>query len=278
MTAEAFRVGVHLPQYGRASGSDAIVRAARHAEDLGFSDVWVSDHTVHPAAQEYPSAHLYDPLLALAWAGAVTERVELGTSVLVVPTHEPVALANRLASLDNLSGGRLVVAAGVGWSEAEYRALGQDFSTRGRRLDEAIELFRAAWTDDPVDFSGEFSHLDQIRVLPKPTRPIPIWIGGGSEPAYRRAVAAGDGFHMIGRTPDQAGDIVARLRADRPDPSFTMSLRTGWDPQGMEPALIAEERLAYEEAGIQHVVSAPWRSDIDAWLRSMDLLAELVLR
>ncbi|MDZ7676068.1 MAG: LLM class F420-dependent oxidoreductase [Acidimicrobiales bacterium] len=277
MALDSLRIGIHLPQYGRVAGPDAIVRAAQYAERLGFADVWVSDHTVRPAAQRYPSAHLYDPLVTLAWAGAVTERVGLGTSVLVVPSHEPVSLANRLASIDALSGGRLTIGVGVGWSEAEYRAVGQEFSNRGRRLDEAIDLFRAVWTDDPTDFDGEFSQLEDMRVLPKPAHRIPIWVGGGSEAAYRRGVTRGDGFQVIGVTPEEAAPVVARLREERPEPGFTMSLRTGWDPQGMDAGVIREERAAYAEAGIQHVVCAPWRSDLEDWLRSMDLLAEIVL-
>jgi probable F420-dependent oxidoreductase len=277
MPAAPLDVGVHLPQYGRVASADAVSRAARHAEELGFADVWVSDHTVHPAAQSYPSPYLYDPLVALTWAGAVTERLRLGTSVLVVPSHEPLGLANRLASLDNLSGGRLVVGVGVGWSEAEYAAVGQDFGTRGRRLDEALALFRAAWTDDPVTFHGEFTDITDIRVLPKPAGHIPIWIGGSSDAAYRRAARHGDGFQVIGVTPDEAAPVIARLREHRPEPEFTISLRTGWDPQGMDHGVIADEAVAYAEAGIQHVVAAPWRNDLDDWLRSMDLLAGLVL-
>lgn len=271
-------IGVHLPQYGPASGADAIVRAARHAEELGFADVWVSDHTVRPASQPYPSAYLFEPLTTLAWAGAVTERIGLGTSVLVVPSHEPVGLANRLASLDALSGGRLIVGAGVGWSEPEYEAVGQDFTNRGRRFDEALDLFRAIWEDDPVDFDGEFTQLRDMKVLPKPARRIPIWIGGGSEVAYRRGVAKGDGFQVIGVTPEEAAPVVARLRQDRPEPEFVTSLRTGWDPLGMDPQQIADEKVAYAEAGITHVTCAPWRTTADDWLASMDALADLTLR
>src|SRR3954468_12533634 len=109
-------LGSHLPQYGRVSGADAITRAARHAEALGFADVWVSDHVVHPAAQSYPSSHLYDPFMTLAWGAAAAPSVGLGRSVLVLPQHNPLWLVNALASLDALSGGRLTIAAGVGWS------------------------------------------------------------------------------------------------------------------------------------------------------------------
>ena len=173
-TVVRVKIGIHLPQYGRVSGPDAITTAARDAEELGFSDVWVSDHIVHPAAQNYPSPHLYDPLLTLAWAAAATERVGLGTSVLVVPMHEPVALANQLASLDALSKGRLTLAVGVGWSAAEYEAVGADFGTRGRRLDEALELFRVLWRDDPASFEGTFRSVTDIRLLPKPVGRYPL--------------------------------------------------------------------------------------------------------
>src|SRR5438105_870042 len=109
------RVGIHLPQFGRASGPEAIKRAARLAEDLGFEDVWVSDHVIQPASQGYPSPHLFEPLLTLAWAAAATEHIALGTSVLVAAQYQPVWLANATASLDALSAGRLKLAVGVGW-------------------------------------------------------------------------------------------------------------------------------------------------------------------
>jgi len=271
------RVGIHLPQFGRASSPAAITEAARSAEALGFADVWVSDHVAIPAAQDYPSPYLFDPLLTLAWAGAATERIGLGTSVLVVPQHPALALANSLASLDALAGGRLTVGAGVGWSEAEFAALGQSFADRGRRMDEMLDALRACWGSDPVDFDGEFVHLDAMKVQPKPAHRIPIWVGGRSEPAYRRAVERGDGFHAIGLDPEGATRVVERIRRDRPEDSFTISLRTGWDPQGMDPDVIRRERDEFEAAGIQHVVSAPWRNDAESWMRSMELLAGLVL-
>jgi probable F420-dependent oxidoreductase len=272
----AMTYGIHLPQYGRVASGEAITRAARHAEELGFADVWVSDHIVHPAEQTYPSPFLLDPFATLSWAAAVTERVRLGTSVLVVPQHNPVWLANHLATVDQMSGGRVVVGAGIGWSEREYEALGQGFHDRGRRMDEILDLLRSAWRDDPVTFDGEHYQLRDIRFLPKPAHEIPIWVGGGVEAAFRRGVEKGDGFHVVGLKPADLVPIVERLRRDRPEPDFTISARTGWDPQGMDPALIRDERDAFEAAGVQHMVAAPWQKDLDAWLRSMDLLADLV--
>ncbi|HEV8298535.1 MAG TPA: LLM class flavin-dependent oxidoreductase, partial [Acidimicrobiales bacterium] len=134
------RVGIHLPQYGRAASPEAIQRAACLAEELGYADVWVSDHVVQPADQGYPSPYLFDPLLTLGWAAAATSHIGLGTSVLVAAQYHPLWLANATASLDALSRGRLTLAIGVGWSEAEFRALGQNFHDRGRRTDEILDI------------------------------------------------------------------------------------------------------------------------------------------
>src|SRR3954454_16146781 len=267
------KFGIHLPQYGRAASASAIRDAAVAAEELGFSDVWVSDHVVRPAIQDYPSAYLFDPLLTLTWAAAVTTTVRLGTSVLVVPQYHPLWLANATSSLDALSGGRLTLGVGVGWSEAEFTALGQDFRHRGRRTDEMLEILQACWTSDPTSFSGEFYEFTDIRVQPKPARPIDVWVGGAGDAARRRAARFGAGYQLIGLDEQTVVEPVQRLRDEHPDPErFTISLRTGWDPQGMDVDRIRRERDAFEAAGVQHVVSAPWRSDADEWLRSMELL------
>jgi probable F420-dependent oxidoreductase len=269
------RVGSHLPQFGRVASARAISRAARHAEELGFSDLWVSDHVVHPASQSYPSPYLFDPLTTLTWAAAVTTHIGLGTSVLVASQHNPLELANTLASLDALSDGRLTLVVGVGWSEAEFHALGYSFRDRGRRTDEILRLWRTCWTADPTSFHGDFYTFDDIRVLPKPAHDIAIWVGGGSDRAYRRGIELGDGFQLIGVTPADAKAPVERLRAARPDESFTISLRTGWDPLGMDPDRIRREVDEFAATGIEHVVSAPWRTDLDDWLRSMEQLASI---
>jgi probable F420-dependent oxidoreductase len=271
------RFGIHLPQYGHASGGTAIRRAAALAEELGFDDLWVSDHIAQPADQSYPSPHLFDPFLTLTTAAAVTAKIGLGTSVLVASQYHPVWLANATASLDALSEGRLRLAVGVGWSEAEFVALGQSFHDRGRRTDEILEILRGCWTSDPTTYHGAHYDLVDLRVLPKPAHPIDIWIGGSSEAAYRRAARFGSGFQLIGLKPEAVGDPIARLRRDHPEPAaFTISLRTGWDPLGMDPAEIDTERHAFERAGIQHVVAAPWRKDLESWLDSTRELARIL--
>ncbi len=274
--AASMRLGIHLPQYGRAASPAAIHDVAVRAEQLGLADVWVSDHLVIPADQGYPSPYLYDPLLTLTWAAAATERIGLGTSVLVVPQYHPLHLANSLASLDRLSGGRVTVAGGVGWSAGEFAALGQDFATRGARMDEALDIMRLVWSTDPATFHGRHYSFDEIRVQPQPAHPIPIWIGGSSPAAHHRAATRGDGFQAISTSPEDLAPIVAALREQRPEDDFVISYRTGWDPQGMDPAQIRDERDAYAAVGVQHVLSAPWRKDTDSWIRSMEMLIEIV--
>jgi probable F420-dependent oxidoreductase len=203
--------------------------------------------------------------------------VGLGTSVLVAPQYEPLWLANATASLDSLSGGRLRLGVGVGWSEGEFAALGRSFGDRGRRTDEILEILQACWSTDPTSFSGEHYAFDDIRVLPKPAHPIEVWVGGASDAAYRRAVRYASGFHLLGLKPDTVVEPIARLRRDHPDPAtFTISLRTGWDPQGMDPGEIRDERAAFEAAGVQHVVAAPWRTTPEDWLESVRRLAALL--
>ena len=140
------QLGIHLPHIGRKAGPESIRRVAMQAEELGFADVWVSEHIIVPKDAPYPpSPNFWDPVLTLTWAAACTSRVKLGTSVLVLPMRHPLPLAKELATLQNLSQGRLILGAGVGWMEAEFNALGVPFHERGRRMDEGIALMRAVW-------------------------------------------------------------------------------------------------------------------------------------
>src|SRR5580692_7484124 len=223
--------GIHLPHIGRKAGPASIRRAAEQAEALGFADVWVSEHIIVPKDAAYPpSPSFYDPVLTLTWAAAYTQRVRLGTSVLVLPMRHPLPLAKELATLQNLSEGRLVLGAGVGWMEAEFAALGAPFKERGRRMDEGIALMRAVWSQDPVSFPARHipAVVEDMRMLPQPVAPIPIWIGGSSDAAIARALRL-DGWHGSHVAPEAAVPIIRRLRDERPKPDFTISLRYGWD-------------------------------------------------
>jgi probable F420-dependent oxidoreductase len=274
----AMDVAVTLPQLGHAANPGSITRAAVQAEALGFSHVWVNDHITFPLGQTHPSPYMYDPLLTLATAAAVTDRVGIGGQV-TAAYYAPLWLANALASLDALSGGRLTVAVGVGWSRAEFEALGSNFADRGSRTDEVVAILRAAWRDEPVRFAGRHYAFDPVRILPPPAHPIPIWIAGETEPAYRRAVAMGDGFHAGSWVlpPHAMAAAVARVRAERPEPEFVFSVYThDWDPAKVGVDAIRTEYDTYEAAGVQCVVAAPDQRDADAWLASVEDLAGVV--
>ncbi len=267
------RLGIHLPQIGRKAGPEGIKRAAIQAETLGFADVWTSEHIITPAGAMYPpSPNFYDPVLSLTWAAAYTTRVGLGTSVLVLPMRHPLPLAKELATLQNLSGGRFILGAGVGWMEAEFAALGVPFTERGRRMDEGIAMMRAAWSDDPVSFPSRWiaAEIDNMRMMPKPERPIPIWIGGTSEPALKRAARL-DGWHGSRATPEQAAPLVAKLRAARPEPEFAISLRAAWD--GKDEGALKERLEGFAAVGVGHVMVEPFDREIADWLRSVERIA-----
>lgn len=270
------RLGIHLPHIGRKAGPDAIRRSAEQAEALGFADVWVSEHIIVPQDADYPPSPIFwDPVLTLTWAAACTKRVRLGTSVLVLPMRHPLPLAKELATLQNLSRGRLILGAGVGWLESEFAALGVPFRERGRRMDEGIALMRAVWTDDPVSFPTRWipAEVQQMRMQPLPCAPIPIWIGGSSDAAVARALRL-DGWHGSRVAPEQAKAVVQRLRAMRPEPAFTISLRIGCNAENVGE--LRGKLAAYQEAGVQHVLVAPEDRDIDTYLATTEQVARAV--
>jgi len=269
------RFGVHLPQFGRIASPEAIQRAALRAEELGFDDIWASDHIAVPAEHSYVPSHFYEPVVTLTWAAAVTQRVGIGTTVLVLPYRHPLHLAKELASLDRLSGGRLTVGAAAGWLEAEFEALGVPFSERGSRTDEALEVLRACWGPDPVRFEGPRVRLHDLRVSPKPSRRIPIWIGGSSEAALRRAVQLGDGWHGTFMSPEETRPILMRLRSERPEEDFTLSLRVAWDGLSDKKDDLRRRLELFRRMGLQHLLVSPGQPVLDRWLASMETLAKL---
>lgn len=208
-----------------AAPADDLRTLATHVEGLGFDSLWLSDPNLgHPGSLE--------PLTALAYLAAVTERVRLGVSVLVVPPKVPVQLAQMLATVDQLSAGRLIAGLGIGRGDG-LEAYGVPRAGRAARFDEAVELIRAAWAPGPASFAGPTWQLDGVDVQPEPVqRPgVPLWFGGGSDPAIDRAVRYGDGWTNAGMsTFADAGPLAARVRAalDRHgrDPSdFTIGKR-----------------------------------------------------
>jgi probable F420-dependent oxidoreductase len=276
----AMEYAMALPQGGRGASPDAIRRVAVLAEQLGFSHLWANDHITSPEGQSsHISPYMFDPLMVVTTAAALTTDIGIGVQ-LTGPYYEPLWVANSLATLDALSGGRVLVSFGVGWSEAEFAALSSDFSTRGARLEEMVGIIRTAWTQDYVPIETAHYSLPPVKIAPKPVHPIPIWISGTSERAYRRAVEIGDGYHghaVEDILSENVADKVARIRRDRPEESFTFSVYTWeWDLTRRTEDEILAEKAAFEAAGVQHVVIALDTADLDTRLTNVRRLAEML--
>jgi probable F420-dependent oxidoreductase len=270
------KFGIHLPHAGEQATPALIRRYAMRAEALGFADVWVSEHIIVPRAAFPRSPLFYDPVLTLTWVAAVTQRVRLGTTVLVLPMRHPLPLAKELATLQNLSDGRLILGAGVGWLEPEFAALGVPFRERGRRMDEGIAMMRAVWTQDPVTFKAKHiaAEIEGLTMQPQPISPIPLWIGGSSEPALARTVRIADGWHGSGLTPEKAAPLIKRLRADRPGDDFAISIRWHWN--GRDAGVLRAHVDAFAAVGVQHLLVAPENRDVDDWDSVIEGVGRLV--
>jgi probable F420-dependent oxidoreductase len=262
--------GITLPGTGPLATPEALTAVAAAAEAAGFTSLWATDHVALPlrSASRYPYTQdggmpwnptipYLDAFTALTWAGAVTRRVRLGTSILVLPMRPPLLVAKTVATLDYLSGGRMILGVGVGWLAEEFTLLGQPFRDRGRRTVEAIRLMKACWSDDPVSFHGRFYDLPPFAMAPKPAQGarLPVLGGGESDAALRRVAEACDGWHPLGLTPDQVKDGLRRLagftaRAGRAMADLVLSARTG-------RTLVLTRDLAarYAEAGVRLIVA-----------------------
>jgi probable F420-dependent oxidoreductase len=197
------KLAVEFPSVSYREGPEAVLRFARAVEQIGYDHIDVFDHVVMGFPIEgrppgpYPATMpILEALMTLSYVAAVTSRVTLGTEVLVLPQRQPTLVAKQVSTLDTLSGGRVRLGIGVGWQESEYAALGEDFHTRGARMDDAIRLLRACWGDAQVDVADGHYRVVAMGMEPKPpqNRRLPIWIGGRSEPAYRRVGRLGDGW------------------------------------------------------------------------------------
>jgi len=261
------RLTVEFPSVVHRDGPAEIARLATAIEEIGYDEIDIFDHVVmghpHPDRESGPypaNMPILEALVTLGYIAAVTERVGLGTEVLVLPQRQPVLAAKQFSTLDTLSGGRVRVGVGVGWQASEYEALGMDFHTRGAAMDEAIALMQACWTESSIDFEGDYFVSKSMAMEPKPPQStpdggrIPLWIGGGSQAALRRAGRVGDGWMASGLLGDAAASAIGTVKE--------AAEQAGRDPESL---------------GFQCQLAPPPRagdpSTRDFWARSADVAA-----
>jgi probable F420-dependent oxidoreductase len=187
-------LGVILPNYGAGSNPAAIRRTAELAEELGYDSVWTTEHIIVGPEGVDPYGRVYDPLVTLGWIAGWTERIGLGTSIVLVPLHNPMHLAKQAATLAELRPGGVMLGVGMGWHTDEFEFMGVEFEGRGRRGDEALRVIRALWSGER-DFEGEHWSFHDATSEPLPSPPPEIWVGGSSAAAIRRARKLGDAWH-----------------------------------------------------------------------------------
>jgi probable F420-dependent oxidoreductase len=269
------QLGAIFPTTEIGSDPAAIRDWAQAAEELGYGHVIVYDHVLgaeHAGREPALTGpytekdHFHEPFVLLAYLAALTQRIELTTGVLILPQRQTALVAKQAVELDLLSHGRLRLGVGTGWNHVEYDSLGVPFGDRGARLDEQVALLRELWSKPVVDYRGKFHRIERAGLLPQPARRIPIWFGGFTPVALRRAARTGDGF-LFGTSPSRMLGLLARLREQ-----------------------LAAAGRADADFGIEAVVdfSAPrdsWAREIEQWraaggthvsLRAMDTGSEQV--
>lgn len=308
--------GFSLRGRGSLARPDVILKMAAKAEALRYSSLFVTDHVVLPASSarsvypysptgQFPGGAEQDylePLAVLGFLAHATRKIRLGTSVLVVPYRNPLLAAKMLATLDVLSGGRLILGVGVGWLAEEFEALqAPPFAERGRVTDEYLRLMRLAWTTDPLSFEGRYYRAKEIHALPKPRQRggIPIWVGGHTDAAVRRTGQLGDGFHPIGMRPpamllpeeyaEKAAAVAAHAREAGRDPrAIALTLRVPMQVRSPRARALAGERPLfqgtaaevradverYAALGVTHFVFDPIEPDLPGVLANMERFAD----
>ena len=302
--------GIILPNVGPMARMDILASLSQRAESLGYGGVFLSDHIAIPTELRSPYPYrsdgrfpltaddlILEPITALSYLAAVTQRVHLGFSVLVLPYRHPVLNAKMLATLDVISNGRLIVGAGVGWMAEEFAALDADFDARGGVTDEHIAILRAFWSQAAPTLSGPHYDVSGVSISPRPVQEPqpPIWTGGISAPALRRAATLGDGWHGVRQSPEDVARVAARIGELRANAGMLMdgyaiSLRAGLDvtdapftgdartPLRGAPDQIAADLDAYANGGLTYLVVEPRAENAEQFVAQMERFARVAKR
>jgi probable F420-dependent oxidoreductase len=294
------KIGISIPNNWGAQDAGKLVDLAVRAEARGFASVWTSEHLVNV---DYVRARIGDrpyfhPLAMLSAIASRTQRIALGTSVLVLPFHHPLDIAKYIATLDQLSGGRVILGVGIGNVREEFDVLGVPWEKRGALTDEALDVMRAVWTQEAAEHIGPQWRFSKVHTSPKPFagRRLPIWVGGMSEAALRRVARAGDGWHPTGLTPDELRGQLAQLRLatqalgrDTETLDICMRFNLALDDvevtevelrstiDGYDAERIVEVASAYAAAGVTHFIYALNSHEPDVLDSTVDALARDLL-
>jgi len=284
------KFGIAVPNFGAFATREQINELAVLAEELLYDSLWVSDHVVIPASHKVFGDTFFDPLVTLAYIAGSTNRIELGTSVIILPYRNPIVLAKTVSTLDTLSRGRVILGIGAGWVEDEFRALGVPFKERGKITDEYIKVMGELWTSDNRGYSGEYTRFSDVKFLPKPERKPhpPVWVGGESQRAMERAARYGDGWHPVGLTPEAFREKAEHLKTLLPREKkdrFVMSLRRNIEIND-EREFSPDETLRgdmekirkgiseYKAAGVEHLILYILGGDFKTILNTLRVFGE----
>jgi probable F420-dependent oxidoreductase len=274
------KIGAVYPQIELGGDPRAIGAIGVAVEEFGYDSLVVYDHVVGavhadrdpPLWGPYTEVDpFHDPFVMFGYLAALTSRIELATGVLILPQRQTVLVAQQAADADLLSGGRLRLGVGTGWNYVEYDALGQQFETRGARLDEQIGLLRSLWADPLVSFEGRFDRIERGCINPRPGRPIPIWVGGFSEPAFRRGGRLGDGFSFAGDV-DRCEAGISRVRhhlaeVGRTSDGFGFELIM---TRARSAEVVVEETRRWQARGGTHVAVLSMKLGLDSAAAHVD--------
>ncbi len=274
------QIGAVLPHDEIGTDPGAMRAYASGLEELGVANLLVYDHVLgadRERAGAFKGAYdkdvaFHEPFSVLSFVAALTTRVELVTTVLVLPQRQTVLVAKQAAELANLSGGRFRLGVGAGWNEIEFVGLNESFRDRGRRMTEQVELLRRLWTEDAFSFDGEFHTIDAAGIRPRPTEPIPVWFGGSSPAALRRCARLGDGWIPLGSPNDRSRQCLATIRIGREAAGRTMDgfcVQAQAQHAGGNPERWRSHAARWRELGATHLAVATHNAaptDVDGHL------------
>ncbi|MBF6614247.1 MAG: LLM class F420-dependent oxidoreductase [Chloroflexi bacterium] len=249
-------IGVVFPQTEIGTDTSQIRDYAQAAEGLGYSHLLVYDHVLGASTEHRPGwrglytseTQFHEPFVLFGFLAAVTQRLELVTGVIILPQRQTALVAKQAAEVDTLSGGRMRLGVGVGWNKVEYDALGEEFSTRGKRIEEQVILLRELFSRKAVDFTGRWHRIEGAGINPLPSHPIPIWMGGSADVVLQRLARIADGWFPQMKPDDTAHEAIERLRG--------YAQQAGRDPSsiGIEARINLGQDTPEE-----------WRKQLDAW-------------